>query len=769
MSIYNRPLFRQVGGPAQMMPSDMAQMQQPPMPPQPQMQQPPMQQPQGIESLKAQVGQVESDTAAQAEQVGAQYAQDTMDNLDSAQDPKGIIDALRGNQKPLEDRYMELAQYVGQDDAMKTPESVLAMVQPTLMMTEQGAVDTGIGELMQGITSDVSMETPDGQPTQMAEGVGSLMMQGVGQQPTQNFRQGGPVVYMQVGGDPRLQQIYSQMLPTYESAMGSSADAKNAAQMQALGAIAEAGLNLAAGRNSRGESTAGQSFAAGLAGAAQGLPSTFGKIASDQRAGNQQVRLAALGAAQGEYTAEQAAARAAGTKDKFSLTTLYGPDGKPITVNTGNVAGVAEATALLESGYTDVAPTVNKDNLREVDGKVIDFTNVNNPRVVYVSDPKIITQVIGKNILDITDRANIKVIYTDPSSDTKVTVVDGQIIDYTDPNNVRVLYSGTPEIKTTTIGSVLLNITDPKNIVEMYKGPTDRKTTTINGQLIDYTDPANVQVLFGDKTRKYQTVNGKIVDITDPANTSIVFDGSTPDIRIIGRDAIDFSNPANPQTIFTAPAETKTVTIQNNLLDVTDPKNIKILYKADPEMKTVTVEGQVINITDPTNPTVIYGDKKREYKTLGSTLIDVTDPNNPVEVYREQGSAAPFGKGQEGLQLAMLTDETMVAKFESGQLSADEETRFVGALENYIAPKRDQFGTSISNPLPARIIQALRARQDAGLPVSENIDPALYMPRSEADAIDAIRLIPPDIDITMATGPLGRYPSWSRVKAFGSF
>jgi hypothetical protein len=103
----------------------------------------------------------------------------------------------------------------------------------------------------------------------------------------------------------------------------------------------------------------------------------------------------------------------------------------------------------------------------------------------------------------------------------------------------------------------------------------------------------------------------------------------------------------------------------------------------------------------------------------------------------------------------MLTDETMVAKFQSGQLTADEETRFVGALENYIAPKRDQFGTSISNPLPARIIQALRARQDAGLPVSQNIDPALYMPKSEAAALEAIRLIPSDIDITMATGPLG--------------
>jgi flagellar biosynthesis/type III secretory pathway chaperone len=244
------------------------------------------------------------------------------------------------------------------------------------------------------------------------------------------------------------------------------------------------------------------------------------------------------------------------------------------------------------------------------------------------------------------------------------------------------------------------------------------------------------------------------VDITDPANTSIVFDGSTPDIRIIGRDAIDFSNPANPQTIFTAPAETKTVTIQNNLLDVTDPKNIKILYKADPEMKTVTVEGQVINITDPTNPTVIYGDKTRKYQTVNGTIVDVTDPSNPVEVYTGK-KEAPFGNSLEGLQLAMLTDETRINKFQSGKLTAAEETEFVGALENYIAPKRDQFGTSISNPLPARIIQALRARQDAGLPVSENIDPALYMPKSEAAALEAIRLIPLDIDITMATGPLG--------------
>jgi flagellar biosynthesis/type III secretory pathway chaperone len=754
MNVYNRPLFRQAGGPAQMMPQDMAQQGMPPQGMAPQ-----GMPPQGGSGVDPQMEQAltaaEQQSAAGMAEVGASYAESMMSGLDNAEDYKTVIDSIRGNALPMEARYSELASLVGEEDARKTPESVLTLIQPTIMMTEQGAMDSGIGELMRQVTGEIDMEAENGMPTEMGQGVGSLMTAGVGQQPTQNFSLGGPVVRMGTGGNPRLEQLSSEILGNYRNIMGDGEDQKKLTQAQILFDIADAAGRFASGTNAQGQSVAGLSPFAQLGAATSGLGGRIGERVGELDKQDRALKLSALGAAQTEYNAEQAAARAAGTKDKFSLTTLYGPEGKPITVNTGNDAGVAEANTLLKSGYTDVAPKENKDSLREVDGKIIDFANVNNPRVVYVSDPKIITQVIGKNILDITDRANIKVIYTDPSSDTKVTVVDGQIIDYTDPNNVRVLYSGTPEIKTTTIGSVLLNITDPKNIVEMYKGPTDRKTTTINGQLIDYTDPANVQVLFGDKTRKYQTVNGKIVDITDPANTSIVFDGSTPDIRIIGRDAIDFSNPANPQTIFTAPAETKTVTIQNNLLDVTDPKNIKILYKADPEMKTVTVEGQVINITDPTNPTVIYGDKKREYKTLGSTLIDVTDPNNPVEVYREQGSAAPFGKGQEGLQLAMLTDETMVAKFESGQLSADEETRFVGALENYIAPKRDQFGTSISNPLPARIIQALRARQEAGLPVSQNIDPALYMPKSEADAIEAIRLIPPDIDITMATGPLG--------------
>jgi hypothetical protein len=733
-----------------MMPQDMAQQGMPPQGMAPQ-----GMPPQGGSGVDPQMEQAltaaEQQSAAGMAEVGASYAESMMSGLDNAEDYKTVIDSIRGNALPMEARYSELASLVGEEDARKTPESVLTLIQPTIMMTEQGAMDSGIGELMRQVTGEIDMEAENGMPTEMGQGVGSLMTAGVGQQPTQNFSLGGPVVRMGTGGNPRLEQLSSEILGNYRNIMGDGEDQKKLTQAQILFDIADAAGRFASGTNAQGQSVAGLSPFAQLGAATSGLGGRIGERVGELDKQDRALKLSALGAAQTEYNAEQAAARAAGTKDKFSLTTLYGPEGKPITVNTGNDAGVAEANTLLKSGYTDVAPKENKDSLREVDGKVIDFADVNNPRVVYVSDPKIITQVIGKNILDITDRANIKVIYTDPSSDTKVTVVDGQIIDYTDPNNVRVLYSGTPEIKTTTIGSVLLNITDPKNIVEMYKGPTDRKTTTINGQLIDYTDPANVQVLFGDKTRKYQTVNGKIVDITDPANTSIVFDGSTPDIRIIGRDAIDFSNPANPQTIFTAPAETKTVTIQNNLLDVTDPKNIKILYKADPEMKTVTVEGQVINITDPTNPTVIYGDKTRKYQTVNGTIVDVTDPSNPVEVYT--------GKKEAGTSLERtqdrINDFATVEKFRNNTLNAADLNKFVSDIFLWTNPTPDINGNTTRQTMPPALIEALKYRYDKGMDTF-GIPEDLFGVDSSGENLTTFksRIIDPNVSLTAATGLL---------------
>ena len=55
-------------------------------------------------------------------------------------------------------------------------------------------MDSGIGNLMQQITGEVDMMTESGQPTDMGQGVGSLMMAGAPEAPApQNFRQGGEV------------------------------------------------------------------------------------------------------------------------------------------------------------------------------------------------------------------------------------------------------------------------------------------------------------------------------------------------------------------------------------------------------------------------------------------------------------------------------------------------------------------------------------------------------------------------------------------------
>jgi hypothetical protein len=365
------------------------------------------------------MAQQTQDMAAQQTQgLGAEYAQNTLMNIDRAETPEQIINALRGNEAPMEQRYAELAQFVGEADAQRTPESVLALVQPTIMMTEQGAMDSGIGELMQGLTGEIEMETAEGAPTAMGQGVGSLMMagapaapeMGVGQQPVANFRQGGVVQRFQAGGEAsRLQQLYSEMLPTYQSILGDGGEQRRLTQAQILFDIADRAGAFAAGVDPRtGQSIARLSPAAQLAAATSGLGGQIGERLGSQEEQDRALRLAALQAAQGEFSAERAAARAAGSRDRalgtlydvydregnlvqqgvpianreeydavigalgegaritpartdtvsFDTTTLYGPDGSPVTIDTSTAAGVTRARDLIDNGgFTTVAPT----------------------------------------------------------------------------------------------------------------------------------------------------------------------------------------------------------------------------------------------------------------------------------------------------------------------------------------------------------------------------------------------------------------------------
>ena len=245
----------------------------------------------------AQMAMMEAEALGQAqgEQLGAMVGEQTMSNLDQAEDFKGAIDAIRGNNAPLEARYKELSEYVGPQDAMQTPESVLAMVQPTIMMTEEGAVDSGIGQLMQQITGNTAMETPDGQPTAMAEGVGSLM--GVGQQPAEKkfLADGGAVIGMSNGGNP----FYEQALAEQQAILGDPQQSKDFMQSQILFNIADRGLAFAGGVDPRtGESMAGAPFLSQLGRAGAGLGATIGEQVAQQTAQERAVRAAALQRAQ---------------------------------------------------------------------------------------------------------------------------------------------------------------------------------------------------------------------------------------------------------------------------------------------------------------------------------------------------------------------------------------------------------------------------------------------------------------------------------------
>ena len=210
----------------------------------------------GAVSPEQAIAQVEVAAEAEGEQLGLDYLAKQMGGIDMAEDAEGLINALRGNEMPIAARRTELAEYVGEEDAMRTPESVLAMVQPTIMMTEEGAMNSGIGELMQQLTSDVEMATEGGAPTDMGQGVGALMMAGAPGQPVQQFAAGGAVQGFQDGGGP-LEELYGEYLPLYQNLIAKSDEERE--KDRAL-ALARAGFQFASGLGPKGENIAGRPF-----------------------------------------------------------------------------------------------------------------------------------------------------------------------------------------------------------------------------------------------------------------------------------------------------------------------------------------------------------------------------------------------------------------------------------------------------------------------------------------------------------------------------
>ena len=273
------------------------------------------------------VGQVQMASEAEGQQVGLDYIANTLGGIDNAEDVESMINAIRGNDMPIEARRTELAEFVGRDDAMATPESVLTMVQPTIMLSEEGAMNSGIGDLMKNMTSDIEMATEGGQPTDMGQGVGSLMMAGAPMEATpQQFANGGAVqpVYMADAGDAALtkkfqdfqrvaqtlfptksaEDLYEEYLPTFQNLISDTSEDRK--KDRAL-ALAKAGFQFAAGRGPKGENIAGQPFLSQLGAVGGQFAGDVADIAKQDRKTDTALRTLAAQAAFDQSAAQKKA------------------------------------------------------------------------------------------------------------------------------------------------------------------------------------------------------------------------------------------------------------------------------------------------------------------------------------------------------------------------------------------------------------------------------------------------------------------------------
>jgi hypothetical protein len=133
-----------------------------------------------------------------------QGAANNFGDPEQAESLEGMMDAVRGTRATEEERREELAGVVGPEDAAATPDSVLAMVQPLmLLMGAQGAMETevdtgGIGPMAQDTMNVPVSGDMAGGIMQMAAGPPPE-----GGVPPVNFSQGGEVLrFNQAGAVP---------------------------------------------------------------------------------------------------------------------------------------------------------------------------------------------------------------------------------------------------------------------------------------------------------------------------------------------------------------------------------------------------------------------------------------------------------------------------------------------------------------------------------------------------------------------------------------
>jgi hypothetical protein len=292
---------------------------------------------------------------------GLSGAQNVLGDLDAASNVEEAINAIRQDAAPLEARRNELAEFVGPEDAARTPDSVLLLLQPVIIMEQtspvEDPIDAGVGGLAAG-AMDAPVEGP------MAEGI----MSTVNMDPGPEAPMEGPPVNFNRGGSVRLAEILQGRRDTYRDQMGATEAeleaateaARNTAEANILFDAAAAGLNLAAGPVPGGSVM--QNLAAAFSPVLANVPgrsAPINEIQADQKKYLQSLDLAALSASE----AERAAALKA---ENEKAAAILAGKAKIAAANAGRKPPKPSVSAAYLPGMPGVYRNIDKSNLETV-------------------------------------------------------------------------------------------------------------------------------------------------------------------------------------------------------------------------------------------------------------------------------------------------------------------------------------------------------------------------------------------------------------------
>jgi len=360
-----------------------AAMMQAPMP------QAPMPQDPSMDQAMAQAAQVGVDPAAVEGMLN--QVSEGIGNLDDAEDFEQVMNSMRGDEAPISERYAELAEVVGEEDAQATPESVLALVQPVMQIAQ---VDQGIGGLAQE-----EMSAPvEGN---MAGGIMSTVNMGEEVPAPVNFNQGGLVVAMAPGGvvgraatmQPGFRDLYASVLGDPAERQAEFDEQKRLTQAQMLFDIANTALAFATPgerQMSPAERLASVTQETQLFDKIGARSQSLQDLKTKQKESERQLDLAALQSSISEASAEERAQEALEKAIASKSATTTSPDFKRIVAEDGTNLGTFdvknEKDRLQFKKILEENPTATAFNLStqpsKSDFKTIKLYDPNNPTEV---------------------------------------------------------------------------------------------------------------------------------------------------------------------------------------------------------------------------------------------------------------------------------------------------------------------------------------------------------------------------------------------------